>query len=79
MIKLNKKVRYLLLGISFFILIIYLIIISSYYLVIVSDIPPQPTVYELHTFEKMVIKWLIILVCNYFIFTFTSNKDNNIA
>ncbi|MCT4598456.1 MAG: hypothetical protein N4A50_11335 [Vallitalea sp.] len=73
-IKLNVIIRSLLLIISFVLLIILLGIIFIYYMIIMSDIPPQPTGIELHTLERMVCYWLIILIINYCLVVFTTNK-----
>lgn len=74
-ITINKTLCYTFLIISAVILLFLLGFIIVYYLAIVSDIPPQPLVTELHGLEKMFGVWLLILLSNYLVLICTKNKN----
>ncbi|MEW6425582.1 MAG: hypothetical protein AB1523_12740 [Bacillota bacterium] len=72
--QLKKSLRMAIIIINALLLIIWSGWVFFWYEVIMSDIPPAPTIRELHDLERFVIYWFLILIENIVFLVFTTNK-----
>lgn len=72
--ELKKPLRVAIIIANALLLIVWSGWVFFWYEVIMSDIPPAPTVKELHDLERFVIYWLLILTENIVFVVFTTNK-----